>query len=309
MSRKKKIEEENKEENKEEVKVEETKIEENKTKKKRAPRAKKVAETESKEDTNEKNVEEKTKVTESKKEIIKEDKESEKDLEKDEEKSIEKNINDPKNIKQVEEKIELKNVEENEKNQGQENTEKKSLEQPKTKRICAFSLVGAIVVIAIIIMIIAIITSMGKPSKSKAEDLVEEYLSAVNEHNGEDFIKLVDAKGYIIIREENEKSFAKKYKNEDYINEYMEDKNYDDISDVEDEISNEFKNKYMYSSKEYSLKEITEIKKSSKSNKIIIIKAKVKVKSKTYSTTDTKTMKLYVTKVDGSYKIIYEDID
>ena len=149
----------------------------------------------------------------------------------------------------------------------------------------------------------------GKPSKAKSEELVKDYLKAVNDDDADEFAKLIDVKGYIIFNEESEKKFDKKYKSKNYINDYLKDNNYDELSDVKDAISSKFKNKYTYSSKEYSLKEITEVKKSTKSKKVKIIKAKVKVKTSYSSSTDTANLKLYVIKVDGEYKIVRAELD
>ena len=87
------------------------------------------------------------------------------------------------------------------------------------------------------------------------------------------------------------------------------EKYFDELSDAESSITTTLKNKYKYSSKEYSLKEITSIKKSSKSKKIKIIKAKLKVKSSYSSSSDTANLKLYVIKVDGEYKIVSAELD
>ena len=188
--------------------------------------------------------------------------------------------------------------------------EKIESKTPKAgKRIFTFSLVGGIAVLLIIILAIIFISMAGKPSKSKSEELVKDYLKAVNDDDADEFAKLIDVKGYIIFNEESEKKFDKKYKNKNYINDYLKDNNYDELSDVKDAISSKFKNKYTYSSKEYSLKEITEVKKSTKSKKVKIIKAKVKVKTSYSSSTDTANLKLYVIKVDGKYKIVSAELD
>ena len=191
-----------------------------------------------------------------------------------------------------------------------ENIDQNENKTPKAgKRLFAFSLVGGIAVVLIIILAIIFISMAGKPSKAKSEELVKDYLKAVNDDDADEFAKLIDVKGYIIFNEESEKKFDKKYKNKNYINDYLKDNNYDELSDAKDAISSKFKNKYTYSSKEYSLKEITEVKKSTKSKKVKIIKAKGKVKTSYSSSTDTANLKLYVIKVDGEYKIVSAELD
>lgn len=191
-----------------------------------------------------------------------------------------------------------------------ENIDQNENKTPKAgKRLFAFSLVGGIAVVLIIILAIIFISMAGKPSKAKSEELVKDYLKAVNDDDADEFAKLIDVKGYIIFNEESEKKFDKKYKNKNYINDYLKDNNYDELSDAKDAISSKFKNKYTYSSKEYSLKEITEVKKSTKSKKVKIIKAKVKVKTSYSSSADTANLKLYVIKVDGEYKIVSAELD
>ena len=181
-------------------------------------------------------------------------------------------------------------------------------EKPKNKKILAFSLVGGIAVIALIIIAIVIACFAGKPSKSKAEDVIKDYLSAINDRSEDEFAKVIDTKGYIVYKEEGEKKFDKKYNDKKYIKNYLEDNNFDELSDVEKSITKALKGKY-YSSREYSLKEITSIKKSDKSKKIKVIKAKLKVKYSSSSSSSTVNLKLYVIKVDGEYKVINAEID
>lgn len=182
--------------------------------------------------------------------------------------------------------------------------------KPKNKKILTFSLVGGIAVVAIIIIAIIIACFAGKPSKSKSEEIIKDYLAAINDKSEDEFAKVIDTKGYIVYKEEGEKKFDKKYDDKKYIKNYLEDNNFDELSDAESSITTTLKNKYKYSSKEYSLKEITSIKKSSKSKKIKIIKAKLKVKSSYSSSSDTAAnLKLYVIKVDGKYKVINAEID
>lgn len=198
-----------------------------------------------------------------------------------------------------------------EKNTEKKDVEKKSMD-PKTKKIITFSIIGGVALIVLVLIIALIVGISGKPSKSKSEELVKSYLKAVQEADEDKFEKLIDAKGYIIFQEEGEKKFDKKYKDkEKYIKDYLKDKNYDDITEAKDSIISSFKSKYSYyyNSKEYSLKEITSVKKSNRSKKIVEIKAKVKVKSSYSSSSDTKNLKLYVLKVDGEYKVIGAELE
>lgn len=181
--------------------------------------------------------------------------------------------------------------------------------KPKNKKILTFSLVGGIAVVVLIIIAIVIACFAGKPSKSKSEEIIKDYLAAINDKSEDEFAKVIDTKGYIVYKEEGEKKFDKKYDDKKYIKNYLEDNNFDELSDAESSITTTLKNKYKYSSKEYSLKEIASIKKSSKSKKIKIIKAKLKVKSSYSSSSDTANLKLYVIKVDGKYKVINAEID
>lgn len=187
--------------------------------------------------------------------------------------------------------------------------EKKTMD-PKRKKMITFGVIGGAALIVLIIVIALIVSMAGKPSKSKAEELVKSYLKAINDSDEDKFGDLIDTKGYIIFSEEDEKKFDSKYKEKDsYIKKYLDDKNYDDLSDAEDYILSQIANKYSYSYKEYSLKEIASVEKSSKSSKIKVIKAKVKVKSSYSTSSDTKTLKLYVIKVDGKYKVVGSELN
>ncbi len=195
-----------------------------------------------------------------------------------------------------------------EKKIGNKDVVKKAMD-PKKKKIITFSIIGGAALIVFIILIALILSMAGKPSKSKSEELVKSYLKAINDSDEDKFGDLIDTKGYIIFNEEGEKKFDRKYKEKDtYIKKYLDDKNYDDISDAEDYILSQVSSKYSYSYKEYSLKEIASVEKSSKSSKIKEIKAKVKVKSSYSTSSDTKTLKLYVIKVDGKYKVVGSEL-
>ena len=227
--------------------------------------------------------------------------ENKKNLEKSNVEEIKQNEDNEKNVK------EEVNVEVKENSTSDKNDESKDEKAPKTKnrRVLTFSLVGGIAVVILLV----VISLLGKPSKKQSEKLIKDYLSAINDKDGDEYIKLIDTKGYIVFKEESEKKFDKKYKDKNYVKKYLKDNSYEDISDVEDSISSEFKSKYGYYSREYSFKEISEIKKSGKSKKIKIIKAKVKTKSKYSSNSDTVNLKLYVIKVDGNYKIVGAEMD
>lgn len=173
------------------------------------------------------------------------------------------------------------------------------------KKIITFSIIGGVALIAIILVIVLISAFAGKPSKSEAEKLVKKYLQAATDDEAEQFADIIDTEGYIIYKEEGVKKFDKKYSNKKkYLKDYYEDHNLDGLSEAKDEVAETFENRYYtyYSSKEYTLKEITSIEKLNSSKKLKVIKAKVKVKYS--STSDTQTMKFYVMKVDGKYKIV-----
>lgn len=181
----------------------------------------------------------------------------------------------------------------------------------KKKKIILFSSIAGAVALLLILVIVLLVNLTGKPNKKTSENLVKDFLEAVNDKNGDDFVKLVDSKGYAIFNEEKESKFNEKYKKKDeYFKRYQKKNDFDDAEDVDDFIASKFKSsissqlgsQYTYSSCECSLREITDISKSKKSNKLIIIKAKVKIKS-TYSS-DVKTLRLYTTKTDGKYKIV-----
>ena len=191
-------------------------------------------------------------------------------------------------------------------NKDVENVEK----QGKNKKILTISLVSLVAIIILIVAIVFIIGALSKPSKKVSEELVKDYLTAVNDVDGEKFTDLIDLNGYIIYKEEDAKKFDKKYKDKDkYLKNYMKDKNHDDKSDVESKIADTFENNNSYKYKEYTFKEITSIKKSSKSKKIVVIKAKVKTKTKYSDTSETSNLKLYVIKVSGEYKIVGAELE
>ena len=171
----------------------------------------------------------------------------------------------------------------------------------KTK-IIIISVVAVILSILLIVGIVAIAKNAGKPSKKQAEKIVESYLEAINDEDEDALLSQIDVDGYVILKEEKEKKFDKKYKDKSsYINKYMDKNNVDDIEEIEDDV---IKNEgYVFSSYyDYSFKELSSVKKSSKSGKISVIKAKIKQES-SYSK-DTKTLTLYVIKSSGKYKVV-----
>lgn len=172
----------------------------------------------------------------------------------------------------------------------------------KTK-VIVISVIAVAIALLLIAGIVALVKNLGKPSKNQAKKVVESYLEAINEDDDDELIKLIDTDGYVILKEEKESKFDKKYKKKSsYVEDFMEDNNLDDKEELEEKIvSNEG---YIFgSSYEYSLKEITSVKKSSKSSKLAIIKAKVK-KESSYGTKDTETLTLYVIKSGGKYKVV-----
>ena len=190
---------------------------------------------------------------------------------------------------------------------GTVQTKEKKPMDPKTKKILTFSIIGGVALVALIIIIILIATLAGKPNKKEAEKIVKDFLEAMNDADEEKFIKAIDTEGFIIFNEEGEKKFDKKYNDKKkYIKEYLENEDIDDLEEAEEDLASAFKSSYRYSSTEYSLNEISSTEKSSKSKKIKIIKAKLKAKG-SYST-DNKTVKFYVIKVSGKYKIVGIDL-
>jgi len=115
--------------------------------------------------------------------------------------------------------------------------------------------------------------------------------------------------GYVILSEEGEKKFDNKYKEKgSYVKKFMSKNYIDDKDELGDRIFDQEKSTFniSYGSYEYSLKEITSVKKSTKSKKVAIIKAKVSKKS-SYDK-DTINVRFYVIKTDGKYKIVGTEI-
>ena len=186
------------------------------------------------------------------------------------------------------------------------NQESAPVKSGKTK-VIVISVIAAIVAVLVIVGIVALVKNAGKPSKKQAEKIVESYLEAINDDDDDSLIKQIDVDGYVILKEEKESKFDKKYKKKSsYIKDFMEDKSIDDREELEEKVVNN--EGYIFSSYyDYSLKEISSVKKSSKSSKIAIIKAKVKQES-SYSK-DTKTLKLYVIKEKGKYKVVKSELN
>ena len=86
----------------------------------------------------------------------------------------------------------------------------------------------------------------------------------------------------------------------------MDKNNLDDSDDLDKQVLKDFNTDLKYSSFNYTVKEVTDVKKSSKSNKLVLIKAKVRVESSYVDT--TKVLRLYVTKVKGKYKIVSAEL-
>lgn len=174
-------------------------------------------------------------------------------------------------------------------------------------KIIIISVIAVAVALLLIAGIVALAKNLGKPSKKQAEKLVKSYIEAINEEDDEELLKMIDADGYAVFQEADEKEskFDKKYKKKkDTVEDFMDDKNLDDKDELEEYIikneGNEFYTSYGY---EYSFKSISSVKKSSKSSKIAVIKAKVKIKTR-YDDDYTRTLVLYVMKVSGKYKVI-----
>jgi len=175
----------------------------------------------------------------------------------------------------------------------------------KTK-VIVISVIAVAIVLLLIAGIVALVKNLGKPSKSQAEKLVKSYLEAITDNDEDEILKQIDVDGYAVFQsvDQKESKFDKKYKKKkDTVEDYMDDKSLDDKEELEEYIvKNEGYNFYTSSNYEYSLKSISSVKKSSKSSKIAVIKAKVKVKT---SYDDyTRTLVLYVMKVSGKYKVI-----
>lgn len=174
-------------------------------------------------------------------------------------------------------------------------------------KVILFSVVGVVALIFVIVGIVVCANVFGKPSKNQAKKLAQSYISAINDKDDDALIKLIDADGYVIFKEEKESKFDSKYKDRSsYIKKYLDKNNIDDREELEEKIAKEEINNARPSYYEYSFKEITDIKKSSKSSKIIVIKAKVS--QKTSYDKESKVLRLYVMKVSGKYKVIGSEI-
>ena len=184
-------------------------------------------------------------------------------------------------------------------NVGQESAPVKS---GKTK-VIVISVIAAILAVLAIVGIVAIVKNAGKPSKKQAEKIVKSYLEAINDQDDEALLKQIDVDGYVILKEEEKESkFDKNYKKKSsYMKKFKEDKDLDDDEDVE-KLVTKYEKSVFSSYYDYSFKEISSVKKSEKSGKISIIKAKIK-QSSSYSDSK-KTLTLYVIKEKGKFKVI-----
>lgn len=191
---------------------------------------------------------------------------------------------------------------------AKEDAEKKSDEGGSKKtKIILFSVIGSVVVVALIAIIIILANVLSKPSKGEAKKIAQSYISAINDKDKDALLKTIDSDGYIIFKEEGEKKFNEKYKEKSqYIRKYMDKNNLDDSDDLDKQVLKDFNTDLKYSSFNYTVKEVTDVKKSSKSNKLVLIKAKVRVESSYVDT--TKVLRLYVTKVKGKYKIVSAEL-
>lgn len=175
----------------------------------------------------------------------------------------------------------------------------------KLNKKVIISIIIAIVVIALIGVSIIIYNIMSKPSEKKATELINTYIQAMTEADGQLMIQNFDVEANTILEQEGERKFAKNYKDKDeYIQKYLKENNYENIDELKNNVVTKFESSYGYY--QYELKEIKSIEKSDKCKKIIVVRAKVKLQSKYYSRVDT--ARFYLLKVDGQYKIIDAEI-
>lgn len=160
-------------------------------------------------------------------------------------------------------------------------------------------------VVAIIALIFIIINISNKPNKEKAKTLVENYVSAMSEGNGEKMLGLIDSEGYIIFNENKEKTFDENYKKKtDFINDYLNKNSLSDMNAATQKIKTDFENVYGYYT--YTINEITSIENSEKSKNLIVVRCKVQLKSNRYSTVNS--ARFYILKNNGEYKIVGMDM-
>src|SRR5574344_1742524 len=150
-----------------------------------------------------------------------------------------------------------------------------------------FIIGGIVLAIIVIISVICITIYMcNKPNKDKAKQVVEEYIAAMTEGNGEKMISTIDSEGYIIFKEDKEKNFDKNYKNKsDFVNNYLAKNEISDLNLAKQRISAEFESKFGYY--KYSMNEITGIDNSDVSKNIIIVRCKIELRSNRYNTLNT----------------------
>lgn len=165
---------------------------------------------------------------------------------------------------------------------------------------------GAVIIVAVIIAIIVIAINVhNKPNEEKAKSVVETYVQAMSDGDGEKMINLIDLEGYIIFNKNGEKDFDENYKNKsELINNYLSEKNYSDLNGASQKISSDFENVYGYYS--YTVNEITSIEKSDKSKNLIVVRCKVQLKSNRYSTVNS--ARFYLLKNNGDYKVVGIDM-
>ena len=104
----------------------------------------------------------------------------------------------------------------------------------KTRKMLILGSIAAIIMILLIVIIILIISALGKPSKKAAEKIVNTYIAAMNDDDGEKAMEVTDAEGYIIFKEYGEKKFDKNYKKKkEYLKDYYDRNDLEDKEDAE----------------------------------------------------------------------------
>lgn len=165
---------------------------------------------------------------------------------------------------------------------------------------------GGLIALAIIITIIIVAINIhNKPNEEKAKSIVESYIQAMSEGNGEKMLSVIDKEGYIIFNKVEEKNFDENYKKKsDFISNYLSENKYSDLNAASQKISSDFENVYGYYT--YTLNEITSIENSERSKNLIVVRCKVQLKSNRYSTVNS--AKFYILKNNGDYKIVGIDM-
>lgn len=165
---------------------------------------------------------------------------------------------------------------------------------------------AAVILIGIIIAIIVIcINIAGRPNEEKATQVVNEYILAMTEGNGEKMLATIDTEAYVIFDEKGTRDFDETYNNKsEFISEYLQINELADSYELTQKVKSDFENVYGYY--EYTVKEITGIQNVSSSDNLILVKAKVQLKSNRYSSENN--AKFYILKNNGDYKIVGMDM-